>query len=53
MNKWQHNRYKNKKGKKLKVRASVKKMYDKNKIIKRRGLTRVVCSIKKHKMRQG
>lgn len=37
----------------MKVRASVKKMCDEHKIIKRRGVTRVICEIKKHKQRQG
>lgn len=37
----------------MKVRASVKKMCDNCKIIKRKGVTRVICSNKKHKQRQG
>jgi large subunit ribosomal protein L36 len=37
----------------MKVRASVKKMCDKCKIVKRRGITRVICENKKHKQRQG
>ena len=37
----------------MKVRASVKKMCDKCKIVKRKGVTRVICEIKKHKQRQG
>lgn len=39
---------------KLKVRASVKPMCDKCKIIKRRGVVRVICpAYPKHKQRQG
>jgi len=37
----------------MKVRASVKKMCDKCKIIKRKGVVRVICSNAKHKQRQG
>jgi large subunit ribosomal protein L36 len=37
----------------MKVRASVKTMCDKCKLIKRKGVLRVICSIKKHKQRQG
>jgi len=37
----------------MKVRASVKKMCDKCKIVKRNGITRVICEVKKHKQRQG
>ncbi|WP_199490444.1 50S ribosomal protein L36 [Helicobacter pylori] len=37
----------------MKVRPSVKKMCDKCKIIKRRGVIRVICAIPKHKQRQG
>jgi len=37
----------------MKVRASVKKMCDKCKIVKRRGIVRVICETKKHKQRQG
>jgi large subunit ribosomal protein L36 len=37
----------------MKVRASVKKMCDKCKVIKRRGVVRVICENKKHKQRQG
>lgn len=39
--------------KKMKVRASVKKICDKCKIIKREGVVRVICENKKHKQRQG
>ena len=35
------------------VRASVKKRCDKCKIIRRRGVVRVICVIAKHKQRQG
>jgi large subunit ribosomal protein L36 len=44
---------KTKKDRFMKVRASVKKMCDNCKIIKRKGVTRVICSNKKHKQRQG
>ncbi|HAV43116.1 TPA: 50S ribosomal protein L36 [bacterium] len=37
----------------MKVRPSIKKMCDKCKIIKRRGVVRVICSNPKHKQRQG
>ncbi|PUD74184.1 50S ribosomal protein L36 [Helicobacter pylori] len=37
----------------MKVRPSVKKMCDKCKIIKRRGVIRVICATSKHKQRQG
>jgi large subunit ribosomal protein L36 len=37
----------------MKVRASVKKICDKCKVIKRAGVVRVICVIKKHKQRQG
>lgn len=37
----------------MKVRASVKKMCNKCKVIKRNGVNRVICKIKKHKQRQG
>jgi large subunit ribosomal protein L36 len=37
----------------MKVRASVKKMCDKCKVVKRKGITRVICENKKHKQRQG
>ena len=37
----------------MKVRSSVKKMCEKCKIIRRRGVIRVICEIKKHKQRQG
>jgi large subunit ribosomal protein L36 len=39
--------------KKMKVRASVKKICDKCKIIKRKGVVRVICKNPKHKQRQG
>ena len=38
---------------KMKVRASVKKICDKCKIIKRKGIVRVICDNPKHKQRQG
>ena len=38
----------------MKVRASVKKMCDQCKIIRRRGVVRVICTkFPKHKQRQG
>ncbi|MFA5362023.1 MAG: 50S ribosomal protein L36 [Candidatus Omnitrophota bacterium] len=37
----------------MKVKASVRKICDKCKIIKRRGVVRVLCSNTKHKQRQG
>ena len=38
---------------KMKVRSSVKKICDKCKIIKRKGVVRVICKNPKHKQRQG
>lgn len=37
----------------MKVRASVKPICDKCKVVRRRGVIRVICEIKKHKQRQG
>jgi large subunit ribosomal protein L36 len=37
----------------MKVRASVKKICDKCKVIHRNGVVRVICSNPKHKQRQG
>ncbi|MFC1917476.1 50S ribosomal protein L36 [Chloroflexota bacterium] len=37
----------------MKVRASVKTRCEKCKIVKRRGVTRVICSNPRHKQRQG
>ena len=37
----------------MKVRASVKPICKDCKVIKRRGVVRVICKIKKHKQRQG
>jgi len=37
----------------MKVKASVKRMCDHCKIIKRKGVVRVICSNPKHKQRQG
>jgi large subunit ribosomal protein L36 len=42
-----------KKGITMKVRASVKKICDKCKVIHRRGVVRVICENAKHKQRQG
>ncbi len=37
----------------MKVRASVRKMCSGCKVIKRRGVVRVICKNKRHKQRQG
>ena len=37
----------------MKVRASVKKICDKCKIVRRKGVVRVICENPKHKQRQG
>ncbi|MDR0398781.1 50S ribosomal protein L36 [Candidatus Endomicrobiellum devescovinae] len=37
----------------MKVRASVKPICQKCKVVKRKGVVRVVCSEPKHKQRQG
>jgi len=37
----------------MKVRASVKKICEKCKVIKRKGVTRIICENPKHKQRQG
>ncbi|MBI3744555.1 MAG: 50S ribosomal protein L36 [Chloroflexi bacterium] len=37
----------------MKVRASVGRLCDKCKIIRREGVVRVICSNPKHKQRQG
>jgi large subunit ribosomal protein L36 len=37
----------------MKVRASVKKICDKCKVIKRKGVVRIICSDPRHKQRQG
>jgi len=37
----------------MKVGASVKKICSKCKVIKRHGVIRVICEVKKHKQRQG
>ena len=37
----------------MKVRASVKRICDKCKIVRRRGVVRVICANPKHKQRQG
>ncbi len=36
----------------MKVRVSVKPICNKCKVIKRKGVLRVICEIKKHKQRQ-
>lgn len=37
----------------MKVRASVKKMCRHCKVVKRKGVIRVICDDKRHKQRQG
>ncbi|NLO73198.1 MAG: 50S ribosomal protein L36 [candidate division WS1 bacterium] len=37
----------------MKVQASVKKRCDKCKVVKRRGVVRIVCENPRHKQRQG
>jgi large subunit ribosomal protein L36 len=37
----------------MKVRASVKKMCNNCKVIRRKGILRVICSNPRHKQRQG
>ncbi|GBC78556.1 50S ribosomal protein L36 [bacterium HR08] len=37
----------------MKVRASVKRMCDRCRIIRRKGVVRVICTNPKHKQRQG
>jgi len=37
----------------MKVRSSVKKICDRCKIVKRKGIIRVICVNVKHKQRQG
>ena len=37
----------------MKVKASVKKMCEKCKIVKRKGTVRIICENTKHKQRQG
>ena len=37
----------------MKVRASVKRICDKCKVVKREGVVRVICPNPKHKQRQG
>lgn len=37
----------------MKVRASVKKICDKCKIVKRKGIVRIICENPRHKQRQG
>ncbi|MGE5308946.1 MAG: 50S ribosomal protein L36 [Deltaproteobacteria bacterium] len=37
----------------MKVKASIRKICDKCKIIRRRGVVRVICTNLKHKQRQG
>ncbi|HSR11056.1 MAG TPA: 50S ribosomal protein L36 [Thermodesulfobacteriota bacterium] len=37
----------------MKVKASVRRICDKCKIVKRKGVVRVICSNTRHKQRQG
>ena len=37
----------------MKVRPSVKKMCDKCKVVKRKGVVHIICENQKHKQRQG
>lgn len=37
----------------MKVQASVKRRCDKCKVIKRKGVVRIICEIPRHKQRQG
>lgn len=37
----------------MKVRTSVKRICDKCKVIRRKGVVRVICENKRHKQRQG
>ncbi|PIR97014.1 MAG: 50S ribosomal protein L36 [Candidatus Doudnabacteria bacterium CG10_big_fil_rev_8_21_14_0_10_41_10] len=37
----------------MKVRASVKIMCDKCKVVKRKGVVRIICENAKHKQKQG
>ncbi|MFA5177357.1 MAG: 50S ribosomal protein L36 [Candidatus Omnitrophota bacterium] len=37
----------------MKVKASVRRICDKCKVVKRAGVVRVICSNPKHKQRQG
>ncbi len=37
----------------MKVRASVKKMCEKCRVVRRRGVVRIQCTNPKHKQRQG
>lgn len=40
-------------GDNMKVRPSVKKMCDKCKVVRRKGVVRIICENPKHKQRQG
>jgi len=37
----------------MKVRASVKKICEKCKVVKRKGVVRITCENRRHKQRQG
>lgn len=37
----------------MKVRASAKKICDKCRVVKRKGVLRIICSNPRHKQRQG
>ena len=37
----------------MKVRPSVKKIWDKCKVVRRKGVVRIICENPRHKQRQG
>jgi len=37
----------------MKVRPSIKKICDKCKVVRRKGVVRIICENPRHKMRQG
>ncbi|PID87459.1 50S ribosomal protein L36 [Candidatus Gracilibacteria bacterium] len=37
----------------MKVRASVKKICNDCKVVKRKGIVRIICKVPKHKQKQG
>lgn len=52
---WPNSRYRpdRQENDKMKVRASVKKICKKCKIVRRKGIVRVICENARHKQRQG
>ncbi len=40
-------------GQAMKVKPSVKKICDKCKVVRRKGVVRIICSNQRHKQRQG